>query len=820
MSTKEGSMGSHTRTNGGCATHTEQGGSATDTIERTALSPRLAALKEDVMRRKGSRVQNPNPFRGDVALWQAARPGRSRVQQRAAFLLELVRLAPIEIGPGWSLAGEHLLHPIWGFGFSGNPTPDTLKRLDEFNLGPDEVEAVRATVYAWIGRDPRAGTVETPQSYAIGECTDDACRGLAPDPTWGPAGAASPDSTLVYRASGWTENHSIRDYAKVLRIGFAGIRREVQELMAGADLSDADYPCRESFWHAALSICDAGCLLGRRYAEAAANLAVKAQNTEDRARLARMAEVCARVPERGATSFFEATQSLWFAHVLTCGEDGINANSIGRMDQILWPYYEADRRAGRLTREDALEIMEELACKLYLEYDVQAITLGGVDSAGRDAVNELSYTILDATSRVGLIRDLSIRLHRQSPKPFVRRAAEMIAQGGGIPFIFNDDCFVPALSARGIPVEEARDYAPIGCIELTIPGKANPHAVSGWFNAARCLELALFDGCVPSTGEALGPRTGTLADHTTFDSLYAAYAKQVEFFARRMVYHCNRGELLQRERGPLPCWSVLTDDCIRRGRDITDGGALYLYHSICFMGTADVADSFAALKELYFTAHRFTAEELLGALKANFEGREPLRQMLLKSAPKYGNDLAVVDEIAARICRDFIALMDTMRSPLGGRYYVHLFTFLTNIGYGKTVGATPDGRRAGEPLAYSLSAHQGRDLQGVTALLNTLARMPHDQAAGATAAIVEVDPGLVAGPAGVERLAQTIEAAIAMKVGQLQWNVTTVERLRQAQADPEHYGNIPVRVAGYSQMFRLVNCELQDHIIARTKHRS
>jgi pyruvate formate-lyase/glycerol dehydratase family glycyl radical enzyme len=782
---------------------------------RVNLPSRLAALKEGVMRRKGSRVEAPNPFLGDIALWRAVAPDRSRVQHRAAFLLELVRAAPIEINPGWSLAGEHLRHPEWGFGLARDLKPEVMKRLDEFGLAPEQVDAVRAVVYAWTCRDPKSGAPMAPQHYATGETTDDARLGIGPG-WWVKDGTAS---TMVYMAGGWTENHSIRDFAKAIRVGFGGIRKEVEALLNSADLADPDYPRKENFWRAALSICEAGGLLGRRYAEAAAALAAKADDPAERDRLTRMAEVCARVPEHGARTFFEATQALWFAHILTCGEDGINANSIGRMDQFLFPYYDADLKAGRLTRDRALEIMEELACKLYLEYDVQAITLGGVDAAGRDAVNELSYIILDATANVGLIRDLSIRVHRNSPKPFIRRASELIAEGGGIPFIFNDDCFIPALSQRGIPVEDARDYAPIGCIELTIPGKTNPHAVSGWFNAARCLELALFDGRIPSTGEQLGPRTGMLADHKTFESLYAAYAKQVEFFSKRMVYNCNRGELAQRERGPLPCWSVLTDDCIRRGRDITDGGAQYFYHSICFMGTADVADSLAALDELYFKGRRFSADDLLAALKANFEGHEPLRQMLLKNAPKYGNDMPAVDEIAARICRDFIALMDTMRSPLGGRYYVHLFTFLANIGFGKTVGALPDGRKAGEPLAYSLSAHQGRDVKGVTALLNTLARLPHDQAAGATASIVEIDPGLVAGPAGVERLAQTIETAVAMKVGQLQWNVTTVERLLQAQADPEHYGNIPVRVAGYSQMFKLVDRELQNHIIARTKHR-
>jgi formate C-acetyltransferase len=191
-------------------------------------------------------------------------------------------------------------------------------------------------------------------------------------------------------------HHSIRDFAKAIRVGFSGLRKEVETLLAAADIADPDYPLKKNFWRAALSICDAGCLLGRRYAESAAALASKADDPAERARLTRMAEVCARVPEHGATTFFEATQALWFAHILTCGEDGINANSIGRMDQFLFPYFDADLKSGRLTRDQALEIMEELACKLYLEYDVQAITLGGVDSAGRDAVNELSHVILDA----------------------------------------------------------------------------------------------------------------------------------------------------------------------------------------------------------------------------------------------------------------------------------------------------------------------------------------------------------------------------------------------------------------------------------------
>lgn len=770
-------------------------------------SPRIAALRLDVMDRHGSWVSGGNPFLPDVAIWRAADRGRSRVQQRAAYLHELVKAAPIEIRRHWRFAGEHLVGTSINFAFASGTSDGLPERIRELGVKDDEIPLVRAVVEAWTGVS-RAAPVAG--SCLLGEMLQENNAGRG---GWGRGQTCD-----VYWANGWMENHSIRDYATVLKIGFAGIRKSIESLLAAADLADADFPRRENFWRAGLSICDAGIALGRRYAEHARKLAAEAASEEEKTRLSDMADTCARVPEFGARTFFEAVQSLWLCHILTCGEDGINANSIGRLDQMLYPYYQADLRGGLLTREAAVELMEEFACKMYLDYDVQAIVLGGQDYAGQDAVNELSYIILEATRNVGFIRDVSVRLHKDSPQRFVDLASEMIAAGGGIPFLFNDDCFIKALADHGIALEDARDYAPIGCIELTIPGKANPHAVSGWFNSTKCMELALFDGRDHATGTQLGPRTGSLDQFRSFEDLFKAYQAQVQYFADRMVYHCNRGELAQRERGPQPCWSVLTDDCIMRGRDITDGGPIYNYHSICFLGTANTADSLMALRKLLFEEKRLTASEVMDALRRNFDGCENLRKLLLTQVPKYGNDVESVDAIASRIAGHFIDVMDKMRSPLNGRYFVHLFSFLCNIQFGKMVGATPDGRKAGDPLAYSLSAQQGRDEKGVTAMLNSLARLPHERAAGASAAIIEVDPSFVAGDEGVARLSQIIRTAIAMGVGQLQWNVTTVERLKQAQKDPEHYGNIPVRVAGFSQLFKLIDRELQDHIIARTKH--
>jgi formate C-acetyltransferase len=743
-----------------------------------------------------------------VALWRAALPGQSRVQRRAAFLAALVDLAPVRIGPDWRLAGEHL-RPLQSHSLK-DLSPDGIAAMKAtFGLDDAAFASLTRTVKAWQGAEDVLPGGFT--DVEVGQATADSARGQG---CW----STRDHESKVYWSLGWIENHSIRDFAKVLRIGFAGILDEIHACLAEGDLADAGYPQKENFWRAALSVCNAGIRLGQRYAGEARRLAGTAEGDE-RARLLAMADLCDRVPAHGARTFAEAVQSLWFSHILTCGEDGINANSIGRLDQILHPYYAADLAAGRLTPDAAREWMEEFACKLYLDYDVQAITLGGVDAAGRCAVNDLSYIILEATRNVDVIRDLSIRINRDTPVAFLKLAAELIAAGGGIPFLFNDECFIRALNDHGIALEDARDYAPIGCIELTIPGKANPHAVSGWFNAAKCLELALFDGCDPRTGEQIGPNTGSLVDFADFSALWHAYTTQVDYLARRMVYQCNRRELMQRERGPLPCWSTLTDACIARGRDITNGGALYNYHSICLLGTANTADSLMAVKKLVFEQKRVAPGDLLTALQADFAGHESLRQILQKEAPKYGNDVIEVDELARRVDEQFIDLMDTMHSPLGGRYFVHLFSFYCNIHFGKSLGATPDGRRAGEPIAYSLSAQQGRDEQGATAMLNTLARLPHHRAAGASAAIIDLDPKLVEGSAGRQRLVALIRAAITLGVGQLQWNVVTAERLRQAQQDPERFGNLPVRVAGFSQKFKLVDHDLQEHIIARTKHR-
>jgi len=594
-------------------------------------------------------------------------------------------------------------------------------------------------------------------------------------------------------------NHSIRGYEKVLTLGFSGLKAEVEAAL------DPHAPNPNHL--AWLRICDAAMTLGARHAEEARRLGM-----ED------IAEICEHVPAHPARTLREAIQALWFAHMITVWEDGVNANGIGRIDQFLWPYLEKDLADGLLDMDEAAELLAALWVKLYQAYDVQQMMIGGQQADARDAVNPLSYLALDVTEGLGFVRCLSARLHRGSPREFVARCVDLVAQGGGIPFFFNDEALIPALVSKGIPIEDARDYAAIGCIEITIPGKANPHAVSHWINLAKCLELALNDGRSLLNDIQVGPKTGSLADFGSMDDVLAAYSKQLGFFAEWSVYGSNAAELAHRDQYRLPYLSLLTQDCISAGLDIIEGGARYNYHSSAAMGIPNAADSLAALRTAVFEDETVSREEMLQALRSNFEGRADLRLYLKNRVPKYGNDEPLPDEYAAELARQYCEVLGRYRTPSGGGYHVHLFTFTLMLPMGQATGASPDGRLSGEPLAYSVSPVQGRDHEGLTAVVNSLSRIPHDLVAASSSAILEAHPSLLEG-SGKQAFTDLLMSAVHLGVGQLQFNVVSADSLLAAQEDPERYSNLCVRVSGFSQPFRLLDRPMQDHIIARTKHR-
>ena len=753
-------------------------------------SPRIAALRERVLAQPPELCQDAW-LRAYYWMdgWMAAE-GQPLPLRTAEALARVIENMPARMTDGEIIVGEHSNGGVLiNFGMP----PDACCQVAESNLS----EQQKKRLLEWLESKPFA------------------FQSLAPV-------AQPPEIRLaqehgVIAVWGTDLNHSVRAYEKVLRLGFEGLREEVLAAMEGVQPDDPQAALRLANLQGFLRVCDAAMTLGKRHAEEARRRAAACRCPEARREWEEIAEVCERVPAKPARTFREALQALWFAHMITCWEDGVNANSIGRFDQFMWPYLQGDLAARRIDLDSARELLAAFWIKLYQPYDVQQMTIGGQRPDGEDATNPLSFLALDVTEGLGLVRCLSARLHGNTPREFLDRCLDLVARGGGIPFFFNDEALIPALVRNGIPVEEARDYAPIGCIEITIPGRANPHAVSHWINLAKCLELALNDGRDMLDGAQLGPRTGTLAEFKSMEEVIAAYTAQLEYFAKLAVFGSNCAELAHRFQYRLPYLSLLTDDCVARGLDIIEGGARYNYHESAAMGIPNVADSLAALDLAVFKERRLSPAEMLEALRTNFQGRESLAVFLRNRLPKYGNDEELPDRYAAKITRQYCELLEGHRTFGGGNFFCHLFTFTLMIPHGKLTAATPDGRRAGEPLAYSVSPVQGRDREGFTALINSLARLPHYMAAGSSSAIVEVHPSLLAGR-GRKTFADVIATAIAKGVGNLQINVVSAETLKAAQENPERYQNLCVRVSGFSQQFVLLDREMQDHIIARTKH--
>ena len=717
------------------------------------------------------------------------------VHRSALGLANVIRRMPIALEPDDLFAGHHYLgdescdFPEFGW------DEKRATRLERTALLPAQRERLQSLAME-ISRAPRPLTDLEPLPEEIADAQR---RG-------------------VIEIWGTHFNHSVRGYAQVLKLGFEGLLAQVREARSALPLTDPGAARKRAFWSAEEAIAEAGCELGLHYAAVLQAELALCDDPERRDKLEDQRDVCLQVPARPARTLREAIQALWFAHIITCWEDGINANSLGRIDQILYPYYAADLTAGRITPDEAMELLAGLWIKLYRFYDVQQAMVGGTTPQGDDACNDLSLMSLAVTKGLGFVRCLSVRLSQNSPRELVTAAVENLADGGGIPFFFNDDTLIPALVSNGIVLEDARDYAAIGCIEITIPGRAQPHACSNWINLAKCLELALFDGADPCDGIQLGPHTGRFEDMSAIDDLWEAFCSQVVFFSTYNVYGSNRLELYHERCSPLPYLSLLTDDCVARGADISWGGARYNYHSSAAVGIPNVADSLAAVEQLVFQRRLVDPAALLQALKTDFQDAEDLRQALLHRAPKYGNDQPAVDAWASRVTRFYCDLASNWRSAHDGRFFCHLFSYTLMLPFGARTGATPDGRLAGTPLAYSVSAVQGRDEHGVTPLLLSLSHLPHNLAAASSSAIIEVDPKLLEPGEPRTKFVDLIQTAIRQGVGQMQWNVVNAETLRKAQADPEGYRSLCVRVSGYSQQFILLGKEMQEHIIARTKH--
>ena len=559
-------------------------------------------------------------------------------------------------------------------------------------------------------------------------------------------------TTTATARSSLAWNH---DYAKVLRRGMRGLRAEAEQRLGSLDPFDPrDTAEKRPFLDAVLLVCDAVVRFARRYATRARELADAGVSPERRQELLEIAAICERVPEHPAQTFREAVQSQWLIQTVSRLEQRIGGTvGNGRIDQYLHPYYERDLEEGRLTEDEALELLESIWIGMARNVEIytapgslsytegyahwEATTIGGLTPDGRDATNALSSLLLRSKREFPLnYPDLAARIHARTPEPFLHEICETIKEGTGFPKLFFDEEIIPLFLAKGAEVEEANDYCIAGCTEAKLLNRDAVTTGCAWVNLGAIVEMALNDGHVKRLGpERIGVATGDARQFTSFDDVWLAFRRQAEFVMKHTLVQQYVADTLKSRFIASPLCSLLHDLCLRECKDMHSGpirGALYLGF-IDTLGFGTAIDSLAAIRKLVFEQQAISMAELIQALRANFEGHEPLRQMLLHRAPKYGNDDPSVDEIAAEVARHYCETMHELRTVRGGRFHAHLFSFIWHVSpCGKGTGALPDGRKAGEPLAYSLSPMQGRDFHGLSAVHNSLARVPHHLAAASS----------------------------------------------------------------------------------------
>lgn len=572
-----------------------------------------------------------------------------------------------------------------------------------------------------------------------------------------------------------------------------------------------------------------------RYEKLAAELAASEENPELSKQYAEISEVCRALKVRPARSFREALQAVWFLYVILQMESNASSFSPGRMDQYLYPYFRRDMDESGLALDEALELVEALWLKfnqlVYLRSSNSAkyfagfpigfnVAIGGQLAPGKDATNELSYLFLKAQEHLGLSQpNLSARLHFGSPDEFIDRCATVIGKGSGMPQIFNDEAVIPALSAKGIALDDAVNYAVVGCVELTTHGNALGWSDAAMFNLVKALELALNDGVCLISGKRIGAALGTLEDYSAYENLEEAYSRQIEFFYDRMIHCCEVVERLHGEILPSAFLSAVIDDCLEKGLDVTQGGAHYNLSGIQAIQPANVADSLAAIKKLVFEEKRIGRSELLNALRNNFEGEEAMRLTLLNHAPKYGNDIEWVDQIGNKWIKEFTDRLQNYTNIRGGIYHAGLYTVSAHVPMGANVGATPDGRKCGTPLADGgMSAVYGRDISGPTALLKSVSRIKSGMGSNGTLLNMKFAPDVFRNKESKSKFVSLLRLFVELKIIHVQFNVVTKEELLAAQRNPEEYKSMTIRVAGYTAYFTELAADLQTEIIARTSY--
>jgi pyruvate formate-lyase/glycerol dehydratase family glycyl radical enzyme len=762
--------------------------------------------------------------------------GQPTVIRRAKALARILSGMSIFIRPGELIVGNQAsdvraapVFPEFYMRFireelDGKPCRFEERPGDPFRVSQEDEEILREVADWWEGKTMTDYKRQLLPEEAYKACYDVEAIEIY---TWGEGGGSG---------------HFIADYPKVLNKGMYGIIREAEERANDLKLWEPGALEQKEFLEAVSIALRAAINFAQRYAVLAREMAEKEADPKRQAELIKIAEHCEWVPGKPARTFWEAMQSLWFAHLIVQIESNGHSMGYGRFDQFMYPFYRKDIDQGTITPEEVVELLECLfiktteinkvrdwdATRVVMGYPMfQQLTVGGQTIDGKSAINDLSWLALEATANQKIIQpSLSVRWWNECPDDFLLKCCEVInIHRGGQPAMYSDEVIIPSQMGVGISLEDAYDYAIDGCVSITEPGKARREGPSAGYNMHKVLEVALFNGRDPRTGIQLCPNPGNkdLSTFESFDEVMAAVKHQLEYYDRQGAIALLCIERAYAELTPTPFASALMDDCIQRGRDIEWGGAHYNTLFLRGVGMSNVGNSLAAIKKLVFEDKRLTGAQIRHALETNFEDTStsptgPEIQQMLLATPKYGNDDDYVDLLVKE--PTLHAMRDVRRytSWTGGRGGFALLPVSQNVPFGEIIGATPDGRKAGVPTAEGCSPTRGTDVKGPTAAVKSVAKLDHVLADSGSLLNQKFNPAVLKDTSGLRKLAALIKTYFDLKGMHIQFNVVSAETLRDAQKHPEEYADLMVRVAGYSALFVSLDPAVQEDIIMRTEH--
>ena len=636
--------------------------------------------------------------------------------------------------------------------------------------------------------------------------------------------------------------HVAVNYRYLLEKGLSDVKTRAEAKLAALDLTDYHNLNKSYFYRGVIIVAEATIAFAERYAALAEEMAGRESSAQRKAELLEMARISRKVPRGPAETFQEAVQSMWLVHLVLQIESNGHSLSYGRMDQFLYPYYQADLDQGALTEEAACELMTNLWLKTFTINKIrswahtrfsagsplyQNVTVGGQTRDGKDAVNPLTYLILRSVAQTHLPQpNLTVRYHKGLDERFMKECVEVVRLGFGMPAFNSDEVIIPSFIEKGVAREDAYDYSAIGCVEVAVPGKWGYRCTGmSFLNFPKSLLIALNDGVDVASGKKLCEGAGHFRDMTSFDDVMAAWDKVIREFTRHCIIIDSCADtVLERDTADILC-SALCDDCIERGLNLKEGGAVYDFISGLQVGIANLADSLAAIKKCVFEEQKISPPQLWDALQADFAGEENEKiRALLIAAPKYGNDDDYVDSLIRQAYEIYIDELKKYRNtrygrgPIGGVYYAGTSSISANVPQGAGTLATPDGRKAGEPLAEGSSPSHAMDKNGPTAVFKSVSKLPTREITGGVLLNQKVTPQMLEKEEDRLKLIALLRTFFNRLEGfHVQFNVANRETLLDAQKHPEKHRDLIVRVAGYSAFFNVLSKPTQDDIIARTE---